>query len=67
MTNFGRSSWSPLLVGCGLLLLAGIAGRGTSQSPKPEPTLKLAKYAELGDLVRQQRGKVVVVDFWADY
>jgi hypothetical protein len=29
--------------------------------------LRLAKYTELGDAVRQQKGKVVVVDFWADF
>jgi hypothetical protein len=28
--------------------------------------LKVVKYAELGNLVKGFKGKVVVVDFWAD-
>lgn len=30
-------------------------------------TLKVVKYDDLADAVRRLRGKVVVVDFWADY
>jgi hypothetical protein len=41
--------------------------RVSSQSKEPEITVKAVSYANLGDIVRQLKGKVVVVDFWADY
>jgi len=48
----------------GLLLLpAGLLG----QAAAPEVSIKAVKYAGLGDTIRQLRGKVVVVDFWATY
>jgi hypothetical protein len=34
---------------------------------QPDITLKKVKYAELGKVVRDLKGKVVVVDFWATY
>jgi thiol-disulfide isomerase/thioredoxin len=30
-------------------------------------TVKVVRYDGLGDVIKQHRGKVVVVDFWADY
>jgi hypothetical protein len=50
-----------------LALLPGLllfTAAGLSQ--QPEVTLKVVKYDGLADAVRQLRGKVVVVDFWAD-
>ena len=29
--------------------------------------VKVAKYADLGKAIKDQKGKIVVVDFWADY
>jgi thiol-disulfide isomerase/thioredoxin len=52
----------PLLVGATLL----------RAQPAPEPAapaikLEPVKYNELADLIRGLKGKVVVVDFWADF
>ena len=33
----------------------------------PPVTVKVVRYDGLTDLVKQHRGKVVVIDFWADY
>ncbi len=46
-----------------LLLLAAPA----PADPPPAVTVKVVKYDGLSDLIKQNRGKVVVVDFWADY
>ncbi len=46
-----------------LLLTAAVA---LAQAPKPGEMPSMS-YAELGKLVRAQRGKVAVVYFWADY
>ena len=46
-----------------LLVLGGLAGAQQPSGGKVE--LKVVKYDELGDIIRQNRGKVVVVDFWA--
>ncbi len=52
------------ILGLSLLALAGFVAGATGQD---NVSLKVVKYQELKDLVRGQRGKVVVVDFWADY
>ena len=52
------------LVALAALLL--LSGAGLSQQAAPEVTLKVVTYDQLGDTVRQLRGKVVAVDFWAD-
>ncbi len=50
------------LGGLGALVLAiGTA----APAPAPDISAKLVSYADLGKFVRDQRGKVVVVDFWA--
>lgn len=52
------------LLAASVLLLA-LACPGTTQPDKPaEVSLKPVKYTELGKLVRAQKGKVVLVDFW---
>jgi hypothetical protein len=48
----------------GLLLAFDSASRITAQPADSEPALKVVKYDGLGEIVRQFRGKVVVVDFW---
>ncbi|MCS7159833.1 MAG: hypothetical protein RMJ19_05115 [Gemmatales bacterium] len=34
---------------------------------KPTPTLKIVKFPELVKAIESHRGRVVVVDFWANY
>lgn len=55
------------------LLLIGMAacfvyqeGRSRAQ-PAPAVTLKSVTYAELSEAVRGSKGKVVLVDVWAEY
>ena len=51
----------------GLGLLAAFAlglGFAGAQGQPADPALNLVKYRGLGDVVRQNRGKVVLVDFW---
>jgi len=35
--------------------------------PPAKVELKLASYNELGSVIKQHQGKVIVVDFWADF
>jgi hypothetical protein len=52
------------------LALAGLLGLMLFLAPLVAQTkvdLKTVTYAELGQLVRGLKGKVVVVYFWADY
>jgi hypothetical protein len=48
-----------------ILMLAGAAAPG--QGTDGKVALKTVSYAELGKMVRDLKGKVVVVDFWAEY
>jgi hypothetical protein len=48
-----------------LLGLVGLASAGPAAEDKV--ALKNMTYAELGKFVRGLKGKVVVVDFWADF
>jgi hypothetical protein len=49
-------------------LVLALAGVGALADPAPAPTAaKVIRYTDLGKVVRGYRGKVVVVDFWADY
>lgn len=51
----------------GLLVLAA-AGNGNSQEiAKDSVRLQVVKYDGLAREILKNRGKVVVVDFWADY
>ncbi|MGL4555225.1 MAG: hypothetical protein ACRC33_29000 [Gemmataceae bacterium] len=47
----------------GMLLLTAAAGLAQA----PAGGMPSMSYADLGKLVRGQRGKVAVVYFWADY
>ena len=49
-----------------LSLLAWFAGDGKAQE-KGDVTLKVVNYAGLKDAIAKNRGKVVLVDFWADF
>jgi len=51
-----------LVLGC---LLAG--SPATSQAPEADVKLQVVKYAGLAETVSKLKGKVVVVDFWADF
>ena len=53
-----------LYLGIGLLGLVWFAGSSRAQEGKVE--LKLVKYDELTKLIANRKGKVVVIDFWAD-
>lgn len=52
-----------------ILALAAVCSgeRPASADPPPEVRIRAVSYRELGEAVRALRGKVVVVDVWADY
>lgn len=59
----------PLILGRRFLSLAALlllSGAILAQPAEPDVTLKVVKYDQLGEVLRQLRGKVVAVDFWAD-
>jgi hypothetical protein len=48
--------------------LLAVLTAGASASGQPAPALlETVSYADLGKLVRAQKGKVVIVYFWAHY
>ncbi len=51
-----------------LLALAalGFALMGADKADDPKVELRVAKYDEMGKVVRDFKGKIVVVDFWQD-
>jgi hypothetical protein len=51
-----------VFMGTGLAMLATLAAPVLAQD---RIELKILKYHELGQLVKEARGKVVVVDLWA--
>ena len=53
-----------LFLGMGLFGLALLAGPTRAEEGKVK--LKLVKYEELTKILAGQKGKVVVIDFWAD-
>jgi hypothetical protein len=53
-----------VLGGLGLALVLLWASTPTLGQEKVQ--VNVVTYEELGDIVRQLKGKVVVVDFWAD-
>jgi hypothetical protein len=48
------------------LALLGLLLLGSAPAQAPDVTLQVAKYDDLAALVRANRGKVVVVDCWAN-
>ena len=53
-----------LLLGMGLLGLAFFTAPSRAEEGKVQ--LELVKYEELTKVLAGQKGKVVVIDFWAD-
>ncbi|MBL8798438.1 MAG: redoxin domain-containing protein [Planctomycetia bacterium] len=63
-----RRALSMRLIAAGALLLVALTGSGSGQQPAAAPVeLQVVKYGELCKAVRAQKGKVVVVDLWADW
>jgi hypothetical protein len=48
-------------------LVLGVIAAPAEPASGTKVELKVVKYQELGSAVRQLAGKVVVVDFWADF
>src|SRR5262249_32713344 len=59
-----RGNMKRLFLGIGMLGLVCLAAPSRGEENKVE--LKPVKYDELTKLIANQKGKVVVVDFWAD-
>jgi hypothetical protein len=51
----------------GLVLALGVATSAPSEPAAGDIAAKPINYTDLGKVVRGFRGKVVVVDFWADW
>jgi hypothetical protein len=51
----------------GLVLALGVATTAPAEPAAGDIAARPIRYADLGKFVRGQRGKVVVVDFWADW
>src|SRR3954470_12352989 len=49
------------------MLVSAVTVFAASAAAGSPVAVKVVKYDGLGDLIKQNRGKVVVVDFWADY
>jgi hypothetical protein len=56
-----------LLFAAAATAFAALAAPAGEKPPAAEVELKPIKYDTLKAAVRGQRGKVVVVDFWAEY
>jgi hypothetical protein len=48
------------------LAIAGAICLATSLQASDAVTIRVIKYPELGQVVKQNKGHVIVVDFWAD-
>jgi thiol-disulfide isomerase/thioredoxin len=59
-----RRYWVALSLLPALLFAGVVAVPAQEKASPPKAELKVAKYDQLADTVRQLRGKVVVVDFW---
>jgi len=53
------------MIGCGFLAIL-VPGNALTQQ-KPGVDIKVINYDGLKKAVRDQRGKVVVVDFWGEF
>jgi thiol:disulfide interchange protein len=50
-----------------LLTFSGGVPQAADSASKDGPTVKIVTYSKLGELIKKNRGKVVVVDFWATW
>jgi hypothetical protein len=50
-----------------LALLGGLFALGSALAQPGKPNLETISYADLGKLVRANKGKVVLVYFWAHF
>lgn len=66
MVNGMLRSFCLACLGLGILALATGGFGASDQAKAPEVNLKAVSYAGLGEIIRQFKGQVVVVDFWAD-
>ena len=57
--HYSRRLALPMIVVCALLL-------GSDKTDELKVDLRVAKYDEMGELIKNQKGKIVVVDFWQD-
>ncbi|MCI0683781.1 MAG: hypothetical protein L0Y71_16880 [Gemmataceae bacterium] len=57
------------LVRCGIALAvaAAVIGRPGDAQEKPAVKLQIVKYDGLTNAVKQNRGKVVLIDFWGEF
>ena len=51
----------------GPALLAGLLLLPALSAAQDKVDVKVVNYAGLGDTIKLLKGKVIVVDFWADY
>jgi len=58
MLSFRRN----LFLGAALLLAFG--GRPIVVAAERQAGIAFVKYPQMGDLIKKQRGKIVIVDFW---
>ena len=66
MHHFPRVAFRVACIGmCFPLLLLAAGGRGLGQPAQTEVTLKVVNYDGLGEIIRNLRGKVVIVDVWS--
>lgn len=63
-TNFSRSIMARWI--CSLVLLCPLSIT-LGQEKNSVVSLRVAKYPDLGVEILKHRGKVVLVDFWAEY
>src|SRR5579871_6210498 len=62
-----RMPVTPCRIALIILALAVVHRGGRAPAAGPEVQLRPVSYRELGDVVKARRGKVVVVDVWADF
>jgi hypothetical protein len=48
----------------GALFMLGVLCMPTAGGQTPASELKAVNYTQLGELVKQHQGKVVLIDFW---
>ncbi|HEY8503345.1 MAG TPA: TlpA disulfide reductase family protein [Gemmataceae bacterium] len=62
-----RTTYIPLAAACAALMALAAGGPAAAQEKKGDVTLKVGKVKDLLAEIGRHKGKVVVVDFWADF